>query len=159
MLMTPALPVACITAAPSAFRNVPTHKGSSLLSYRTQRRLRHNSINASCTHPQSGFDNADSPSAVCFSLIIDDLVFPDGSTSMGQLGGGGPQSLFGYQLYQSQPARVALAAGVGTDLPKSCLNALRLVGVEASTLLQTESNTPRAWQLTELDGRRTQVCR
>lgn len=57
---------------------------------------------------------------VCFTLIIDDVVFPDGSTRMQLLGGGGPQSLWGYQLARQQRAKVGLAAGVGADLPISC---------------------------------------
>lgn len=75
-----------------------------------------------------------------------------------QLGGGGPQSVFGYQLYHHQPARVGLAAGVGTDFPQPCLEWLRAVGCDTSALLPTSSPTPRAWQITEDDGRRTQVC-
>lgn len=97
-------------------------------------------------------------SAVCFSLIVDDLVFPNGTTSMGQLGGGGPQSLFGYQLYHKQLQHVGLAAGVGADLPGTCIDSLRNVGVLSSALIHTDCKTPRAWQLTESDGRRTQVC-
>ncbi len=30
---------------------------------------------------------------VAFTLIVDDMVFPDGSTQMGQLGGGGESSV------------------------------------------------------------------
>ena len=60
-----------------------------------------------------------------FTLIIDDIVFPDGATCMAQLGGGGSQAAFGYQLVASAAAglprsRVGLAAGVGADLPESC---------------------------------------
>ena len=36
---------------------------------------------------------------VTFSLIIDDIVFPDGKTAMGTLGGGGPQTAFGMKLW------------------------------------------------------------
>jgi cytidine kinase len=35
---------------------------------------------------------------ITFSIIIDDIVFPDGSTRMGVLGGGGPQTAFGMRL-------------------------------------------------------------
>jgi hypothetical protein len=63
---------------------------------------------------------------VGFTLIIDDIVLPDGQTCMAQLGGGGPQTLFGFQLVsavlspQNQPCSVGLAAGVGSDLPEAC---------------------------------------
>ena len=59
-----------------------------------------------------------------FTLIIDDIVFPDGTTCMAQLGGGGSQAAFGYQLVSSacgaKESRVGLAAGVGSDIPESC---------------------------------------
>ena len=35
---------------------------------------------------------------VAFGVILDDLVFPDGRTSLGVLGGGGPQTAFGMRL-------------------------------------------------------------
>ena len=61
---------------------------------------------------------------VFFTLIIDDIVVPDGATCMAQLGGGGSQGAFGYQLVASargaEGIRVGLAAGVGQDLPESC---------------------------------------
>ena len=61
---------------------------------------------------------------VAFGIILDDLVFPDGHTVTGTLGGGGPQTAFGMRL----PAtgwmgrvigRRRLVAGVGRDLPGS----------------------------------------
>lgn len=63
---------------------------------------------------------------VGFTLIIDDIVLPDGQTCMAQLGGGGPQTLFGFQLVSAalsagnKPCNVGLAAGVGKDLPEPC---------------------------------------
>ena len=55
---------------------------------------------------------------ITFSLIIDDIVFPDGQTAMGVLGGGGPQSAFGMKLWAD---RVGLVSGVGADLPPAAL--------------------------------------
>ena len=49
------------------------------------------------------------------SLIIDDLVLPDGQTKMGLLGGGGPQAAFGMKLWTQ--GGVGLCAGIGLDLP------------------------------------------
>ena len=40
---------------------------------------------------------------VSTTLIVDDLVFHDGSTKMAVLGGGGPQSLFGAGLARRDP--------------------------------------------------------
>lgn len=59
-----------------------------------------------------------------FTLIIDDIVLPSGRTCMEQLGGGGPQTLLGFQLISNSlkrsNARVGLAAGVGNDMPELC---------------------------------------
>lgn len=97
---------------------------------------------------------------VAFTFILDDLVYPDGATLMAQPGGGGPQTLFGYQLYAGQQATVGLAAGVGSDLPPTCLQWLADCGVQLEGLLVQESQpTPRAWQVLESDGRRTEVRR
>mmetsp|Transcript_37508 Transcript_37508/g.110813 ORF Transcript_37508/g.110813 Transcript_37508/m.110813 type:complete len:182 (+) Transcript_37508:484-1029(+) len=95
---------------------------------------------------------------VCFTLIIDDIVLPDGRTVMAQLGGSGAQSLFAFQLVNGQRTRVGLAAGVGPDLPSSCQAWLESIGVDLSGLVRYKRPTPRAWQVFEADGRRTQVC-
>ncbi|KIZ02012.1 26S proteasome regulatory subunit T6, partial [Monoraphidium neglectum] len=96
-----------------------------------------------------------------FTLIVDDTVHPDGTTSMEQVGGGGPQTLWGYQLQRRGAARVGLAAGVGKDLPKSVERWLSsTVGCDLSGLIASDTlPTPRAWQVMEHDGRRTQVWR
>ena len=47
----------------------------------------------------------------CFTLIVDDLVFPDGRTLMAQLGGGGPQTIFGARLHPAD-----LAAGLAAEV-------------------------------------------
>ena len=72
--------------------------------------------------------------------------------------GAGSQTLWGYQLYSGRRTRVGLAAGVGSDLPDSHVAWLRAAGVDTSGLLPTPGRgTPRAWQVCEEDGRRTQV--
>lgn len=57
---------------------------------------------------------------VTFTLIVDDIVWPDGHTAMACLGGGGPQTAFAIRLWTDQASEVGLAAGVGEDLPQSC---------------------------------------
>ncbi len=94
---------------------------------------------------------------VAFSLILDDLVFPDGRTAMGVLGGGGPQAAFGMRLWAN---RVGLVSGVGDDVPADALAWLTTAGIDSLGLRRsTQWPTPRAWQLLEADGRRTQVWR
>ena len=61
---------------------------------------------------------------VAFGIILDDLVFPDGHTVTGTLGGGGPQTAFGMRLpalagWTEESGDVGLVAGIGRDLPDS----------------------------------------
>ncbi|MBE7552771.1 MAG: hypothetical protein HS126_17005 [Anaerolineales bacterium] len=94
---------------------------------------------------------------VAFSLIIDDIVFSDGQTAMGILGGGGPQTAFGLKLWAE---RVGLAGGVGSDLPSAALAWLEASGIDTQGLRHSAQwPTPRAWQILEADGRRTQLWR
>ena len=83
----------------------------------------------------------------------------------------GPQSAFGYQLAHaamasgspSQPAlaHLALSAGIGKDIPKEALQWFQEMNVASTGLQQRHDGTatPRAWQLFEQDGLRTQVWR
>lgn len=93
---------------------------------------------------------------VTFNVIIDDLVFPDGQTQMGVLGGGGPQAAFGMRLWSDE---VGLSARVGDDLPAEVPAWLDACGIDRGGLRFNELPTPRAWQALEADGRRTQVWR
>lgn len=95
---------------------------------------------------------------VTFSLIIDDIVFPDGQTAMGMLGGGGPQTAFGMKLWAD---RVGLVSGVGNDLPASARTWLAATGIDTAGLRHSKAwpTPPRAWQLLEADGGRTQMWR
>ena len=153
---------------------------------------------------------------VVFTVIVDDLVFADGATRMGVLGGGGPQTAFGFRTHPGDFS-VGLAAGVGPDFPRECADWLDANGVDTEGLMLVRDEgtntflsgavegegdggdeeeggsswegggasasafvarrdpalagkknappadsfrpTPRAWQITEHDGRRTQVWR
>ena len=132
--------------------------------------------------------------AVVFTVIVDDLVFPDGTTKMCVMGGGGPQTAFGLRAHPSD-LTVGIAAGVGSDLPSECASWLDANAVDTTGLALVRDRaadvdasdaadrweggrrrplrfppsrppapparipTPRAWQITEFDGRRTQVWR
>lgn len=93
---------------------------------------------------------------VTFGIILDDIVFPDGRTQMGVLGGGGVQTAFGMRLWSES---VGLVAGVGSDLPPEVMRWLHASGVDTAGVRLTSFPTPRAWQVLEEDGRRTQVWR
>jgi sugar/nucleoside kinase (ribokinase family) len=92
------------------------------------------------------------------SLIIDDIVLPDGRTRMGLLGGGGPQAAFGMKLWAE--GGVGLCAGVGSDLPMAAEAWLKRMGIDLAGVRHNPMlPTLRAWQIVEEDGRRTQVWR
>ncbi|MCY3573363.1 MAG: PfkB family carbohydrate kinase [Chloroflexi bacterium] len=89
------------------------------------------------------------------SIIIDDIVYPDGRTSMGVLGGGGTHAAYGMLAAGEKPALVGL---VGEDLPadvRARLNA----DFDTSGLAWTAHKQVRGWQIFEWDGRRNEVFR
>jgi sugar/nucleoside kinase (ribokinase family) len=93
-----------------------------------------------------------------FSVIIDDIVFHDGRTLMGVLGGGGPQTAFGMKLWAT--GGVGLCGGVGMDFPAEAQTWLDTMGIDSAGLRRDPAhNSLRAWQIIEADGRRTQVWR
>jgi sugar/nucleoside kinase (ribokinase family) len=96
---------------------------------------------------------------VTFGIIVDDIVFPDGQTRMGVLGGGGPQTAWGMAAALGTGTSVGLVAGIGADLPAGTLDVMRAAGIDLDGVRLTEHDTPRAWQVLEADGRRTQVWR
>ncbi len=92
------------------------------------------------------------------SVIIDDIVFHDGRTLMGVLGGGGPQTAFGMKLWTQ--GGVGLCGGVGLDFPAEAQAWLDEMGIDTTGLRRDpEHRSLRAWQIIEEDGRRTQVMR
>ncbi|MBN2471222.1 MAG: carbohydrate kinase family protein [Anaerolineae bacterium] len=97
----------------------------------------------------------------CCSLgiILDDIVFPDGRTQMGMLGGGGAQSTWGMALAAESGHQAGLVAGIGPDFPEGALAPLEAMEADLSGVHTTDLPTPRAWQLLEADGRRTHVWR
>jgi sugar/nucleoside kinase (ribokinase family) len=100
-------------------------------------------------------------SLVTFSVILDDIVLPDGATRMAWLGGGGPQTCFGAQLFQpgesDQPATIGIASGVGRGFDPDWFvqSHIDINGLRVHATLPTM----RAWQIIEEDEHRTQVWR
>ena len=88
-----------------------------------------------------------------WGIILDDIIYPDGKTAMGTLGGGGLYAACGMRLWRQD---AVVCAAVGKDFAASSLNAH---GFDGSGLVVTDLPTPRAWQVLEEDGRRTQVPR
>jgi len=93
---------------------------------------------------------------VTFGVIIDDIIFPDGSSQMGILGGGGVQTAFGMRLWSPS---VGLVSGVGEDYLEVVKSWLEESGIDEKGIHISDLPTPRAWQLLEYDERRTQIWR
>lgn len=74
---------------------------------------------------------------------------------MGILGGGGTHAAMGMRVWSQQ---VGILAGVGKDLPERCKRALE-EAFDLQGLLLRSSPTPRAWQVYEPDGTRTEIFR
>lgn len=88
-------------------------------------------------------------------VFIDDIVFPDGRTEMGVLGGASSHAAAGMILWDE---RAGIIACVGSGFPPDAWARLArlfdLQGVVALDIPQA-----RSWQLFEWDGRRTEVFR
>ena len=92
------------------------------------------------------------------SIIVDDIVLPDGRTCMGLLGGGGPQAAFGMKLWTA--GGVGICAGVGSDFPLTAQEWLKAMGIDtAGVRHHLQHPTLRAWQILDNDDQRTQVWR
>jgi sugar/nucleoside kinase (ribokinase family) len=96
---------------------------------------------------------------VAFGIIVDDIVFPQGETHMAVLGGGGPQTAWGMAASHGTGEQVGIVAGIGDDLAEETLAPLRAAQIDLAGVRVTDFPTPRAWQVLENDGRRTQVWR
>lgn len=88
-----------------------------------------------------------------WGIIIDDIVFPDGETAMGVPGGAGLYAAMGMRLWTED---VTLISAVGEGFEAQIIEDL---GLDTAGLQATARPTPRAWQLFEEDGRRTQIFR
>ena len=80
------------------------------------------------------------------NLLVDDLVFPDGSTSMGQPGGAIMYGALGAALWGTRVGCVSL---VGTDYPVTMLDALEERHVDLTGLHRLPGPGVRTWLLYE----------
>ncbi len=94
---------------------------------------------------------------VAFGVILDDIVFPDGRTSMGVLGGGGPQTAWGAAAALGGGAEVGLVSGVGRD--EIDLGPMVSAGVNLDGLRYNDLPTIRGWEVLEFDGKRRHLWR
>ena len=96
------------------------------------------------------------PECVCVgAIIIDDVVLPDGTTHMATPGGGAAHAAAGVAVWNQRPG---LVSAVGTGLPGSVRERLAR-DFDLQGVVTLDKPQPRAWQLFEWDGRRTELFR
>jgi sugar/nucleoside kinase (ribokinase family)/protein-L-isoaspartate O-methyltransferase len=89
------------------------------------------------------------------TVIIDDIILPDGESSMARLGGGAVHAVMGMRLWSEH---VGLAAPIGPDFANEHIEKLGTL-FDLAGLLQRDMETPRCWQIFEVDGTRHEVFR
>jgi sugar/nucleoside kinase (ribokinase family) len=98
------------------------------------------------------------------SAMIDDIVLPDGQTRMGVLGGGGPHAAAGMRValavlgHPPAARTVGLVTLVGNGFPEEAMSFLQ-ARFDTAGCIRKPFDHPRAWQLFEQDGRRSEVFR
>lgn len=89
------------------------------------------------------------------TIIIDDIILPDGTSHMGQLGGGLTHAGMGMRVWSPN---VSLLSVIGPDFPEAIINKMSK-WFDLSNLITRSVRTPRAWQLFESDGTRNEIFR
>jgi len=88
------------------------------------------------------------------NIIIDDIIYPDGHARMGILGGGSTYAAAGMRVWARG---IGIVAGTGSDFPKAYRDHLERLDIDLTGLLVRAFPTPRAWQVLEPDGRRSET--
>jgi len=88
---------------------------------------------------------------VAGNLLVDDIVYPDGRTCMGEPGGAALYAALGASLWG---ARVGIASVRGDDYPIAALDALAARGVDTEGVRALDGPGVRTWLLYEERGRR-----
>ena len=89
------------------------------------------------------------------NLTIDDVVLPDGTTSMGMCGGNAIYAALGGRMWSDA---VGLSARIGPDFPRSHVRALDAAGVRLD-LVEVQAPTLHNWALYESPDRRQFITR
>jgi sugar/nucleoside kinase (ribokinase family) len=89
------------------------------------------------------------------SIIIDDIVLPDGTSRMAVLGGGSTHAAMGMRIWSDQ---VRIASGIGEGHAQAVAQQLGK-HFDLQALVHRPLPTPRAWQLFEESGQRHEVFR
>lgn len=89
------------------------------------------------------------------SIIIDDIIDPQGCSNMAALGGGGSYAVAGMRVWSDKTALVSV---IGQDFPETAREHLMALSHPGGIVVRAMPQ-PRAWQLFETDGARQEVFR
>lgn len=87
------------------------------------------------------------------TIIIDDIVLPDGAKKMGILGGGLTHAAMGMRVWSEN---VGLVSGVGADFKGDFMALLETYFDVRGLGVYEDEPTPRAWQRFDADGTRNE---
>lgn len=90
------------------------------------------------------------------SLALNDTVYANGRTSMGDPGGNALYAAVGANLWSNE---VGIAAVVGYDWPANYTDMLRQSSIDTSGLINKDDETLRAWTIYEVSGFRRYFSR
>lgn len=88
------------------------------------------------------------------TIIIDDIVLPDGTEKMGILGGGLTHAAMGMRVWSEN---VGLVSGVGADFRGDFMAMIEAYFDVSGLRIYEDEPTPRAWQKFDADGTRNEV--
>lgn len=89
------------------------------------------------------------------SIIVDDIVLPDGETRMGMFGGGTTHAIAGMRVWSDE---VGLVSWMGNDFPSQMEAELRRY-FHLEGVARRNQPSARAWQIFEWNNHRTEIFR
>jgi sugar/nucleoside kinase (ribokinase family) len=99
------------------------------------------------------------PAFACVgSIIIDDIVYPDGRTDMAVVGGGVTHTAAGLICWGEKPALLAALSSQRATIPESVITRVER-DFDLTWVRYLDLPMIRAWQIFEWDGRRTEIWR
>src|SRR5436305_15236336 len=93
---------------------------------------------------------------VAGNLTIDDVVLPDGTTQMANVGGNSLYTALGVRLWQPS---VGIVTRCGEDFPHDLPTMLNALGIAAEGVVDITGPTVRNWVVYETDGQRHRIYR
>jgi hypothetical protein len=99
------------------------------------------------------------PAYACVgSIIIDDIVYPDGRADMAVIGGGVTHTASGLICWEERPALLSALSSRRETIPEAVISRVER-DFDLTYVRYLDLPMIRAWQIFEWDGRRTEIWR